>query len=103
MLCRITLLAALTSLSACALAPDQAEPRWTDALLETAPPASAPQSVSAAPLAADVREDLSAHAADLQQRGAIVRRTGLALRAPTPDTAQFVVQARERGRPPEPQ
>lgn len=93
---------AVTALSACAIAPNPAETGWADALLADAPPGEAPDSVSTEPLDAEMRRDLLTAAVTTQMRGETIRLAGLRLRAPTLDTAEFVVEARERARPPEP-
>lgn len=90
------------ALSACALSPRDVESSWADALLEQTPPGEPPASVSSHTLSAQDREAFLASAVDVQTRGARVRVTGLRLRAPSVDTADFVVRARERARPPEP-
>jgi hypothetical protein len=89
-------------LSACALAPSAAEPGWADALLADAPAGQAPSTVGTDPLPGDLRAELLTSAVDVQRQGETVRLTGAALRAPTVDTADFVVEARERARPPQP-
>jgi len=93
---------AVTALSACAIAPNPAEPGWADTLLADAPPGEAPASVSTEPLDRDLRRELLTSAVTTQMRGQTIRLTGLRLSAPTLDTAEFVVEARERARPPEP-
>ena len=93
---------ALAGLGGCAIAPSPAEPGWADALLAEAPPAEPPAAVNTSPLPEEVRRELLASAVSVQVRGRTIRLTGAALRAPTLDTADFVVEARERARPPEP-
>jgi hypothetical protein len=93
---------AVTALTACAIAPNPAETGWADALLADAPPGEAPASVSTEPLDADMRRALLTAAVATQMRGQTIRLDGMRLRAPTLDTAEFVVEARERARPPEP-
>ena len=98
----LALILPTAALSACALAPRDVEPGWADAVLEQAPPGEPPASVSEQTLSPQVRDALLSAAVDVQTRGAGVRLAGLRLRAPTLDTAEFVVEARERARPPEP-
>ena len=98
----LALILPTAALSACALAPRDVEPGWADAVLEQAPPGEPPASVSEQTLSPQVRDALLSAAVDVQTRGEGVRLTGLRLRAPTRDTAEFVVEARERARPPEP-
>jgi hypothetical protein len=97
-----TIIAIAGGLGACALAPDQAEPSWTDALLAEAPPGSAPVSVMGQPLDNDVRRELLTSAVVLQYQGRAVRDLGVVLRAPDAGTALFVVDARQRAQPPAP-
>ena len=98
----LAILLPAAALSACAVAPRDVPPSWTDALLDQAPPGEPPASVSEQTLSAQTRSQLGAAALDVQALGLRVREIGLELRAPTLDTAEFVVEARERARPPEP-
>lgn len=99
----LILLCAVAAVSACSIAPSRPEPGWTDALLAEAPPGQAPNSVSEQSLDRELRRELLTSAVMLQFTGASVREIGASLRAPDIDTAQFVVEARERGRPPPPE
>lgn len=86
---------------ACELAPNPAEPSWADALLLEAPPSEAPAAFDTQPLSSALRAEVAASAVAVQRLGRSVRLQGLQLLAPTVDTADFVVEARERARPPE--
>ena len=96
------ILLAVPGLSACVLAPSSADPGWADALLAEAPAGQAPATVGTEPLPADLRAELLASAVQVQRQGQTVRLTGVDLRAPSVSTADFVVEARERARPPQP-
>ena len=91
---------AVAALCGCSLAPDRAEPSWTDALLAQSPPGAAPASAEGQPMDNDVLRDMLRSAVMVQYQGQSVRQTGVVLRAPTLDTADFVVEARARARPP---
>ncbi len=87
-------------LSACTLTPDAAEPSWTDAQLSEAPPGEAPAYIERAVMPAAERRSLYDHLAQTLQARDAVNIAGAALRAPTLDTAEFVVEARTRATPP---
>jgi hypothetical protein len=70
-------------------------------LLAEAPPAEAPATVNSQPLDAGLRQSLQSSALATQRRGEAIRLIGARLQAPTLNTADFVVEARERARPPE--
>jgi hypothetical protein len=92
----------LGMLSACALTPDAAQPSWTDAQLSEAPAGAAPAFIERAVMARGERRLLNAHLEQTLRARDVVNTAGAALRAPTPDTADFVVEARSRGTPPPP-
>jgi hypothetical protein len=89
-------------LSACTLTPDAAEPSWTDVQLSEAPPGEAPAFIERAVIAPGERRTLNAHLVEALQARDAVNTAGAALRAPTLNTAEFVVEARTRGTPPPP-
>lgn len=103
MLRLIAACAAAFGLCACSLAPQPAEPSWADSLLAGAPPGEPPATVQSEPLPAALRQDLLRSAVRLQMQGASVRDGAASLQEAEPDTEAFVSDARERGRPPEPQ
>lgn len=98
----LLVLALCALLAGCALAPDETEPSWTDARLSDSPPAAAPAYIERAVLSDNERLALAQGAAQALAARERVRLTGAALRAPTVDTAQFVVEARARALPPQP-
>ncbi|MGJ3230429.1 MAG: hypothetical protein ACFE0P_01370 [Oceanicaulis sp.] len=85
---------------ACVFTPDPADPSWTDARLRETPPDSAPAYVEETVLSQEERLELATAELRTIQARQRVRLTGVALRAPTVDTAEFVVEARARGLPP---
>ncbi|MEQ8405221.1 MAG: hypothetical protein RKE49_08990 [Oceanicaulis sp.] len=95
-----TAAASLALLAGCALSPDGAEPSWTDARLSATPPSGAPEYVARERLTPADRLELASGALAALAARDRVRLTGEALRAPTVDTAEFVVEARERALPP---
>ena len=92
--------ASLALLAGCALSPDAAEPSWTDERLSATPPADAPAYVARERLSREDRVQLARGALGALAARDRIRVTGEALRAPTVDTAEFVVEARERALPP---
>ncbi|XBQ15697.1 MAG: hypothetical protein ABL308_12145 [Oceanicaulis sp.] len=87
-------------LAGCVLAPDPAPASWTDARLAETPPGAAPAFVERAVVSGEERLDIAEAANAAETARLRVRTFGEALRAPTRDTAEFVVQARARALPP---
>lgn len=96
----LVIVASLGFLSACAMSGDAAESSWTDARLSETPPGDAPAFIERAVLPRDERRTLNAHLAQALEARDAVNTAGAALRAPTLDTAEFVVEARRRATPP---
>ncbi|MEQ8434511.1 MAG: hypothetical protein RIA71_09740 [Oceanicaulis sp.] len=96
-------LVSLGLLSACSLTRDAAEPSWTDAQLSESPPGAAPAFIERAVMERSERRMLDAHLEETLQARDAVNTAGAALRGPTLDTAEFVVEARRRATPPPPQ
>ena len=95
-----TLVAMAAGLSACALAPNSAEPSWTDARLAEHPPSQAPRTVSEDPAPPGTAAQINASvAAALRARDQVIA-TGLSLGPPDISAAEFVVEARRRAQPP---
>lgn len=90
----------LAMLSACSLTPEEAAPSWTDAQLRESPPGAAPAFIERAVMAPGERRMLNVHLEETLQARDAVNTAGAALRAPTLDTAEFVVEARRRATPP---
>lgn len=92
----------LGSISACALAPNEAEPSWTDARLEAFPPTEAPRTVTDQRMAPQLRAQVAAASGfTLMQRDEVIG-IGLLIQPPSLGMAAFVVQARDRATPPDP-
>ena len=88
-------------LTACAYAPEAAEPSWTDAQLEATAPGSAPEFVREERLDRNALSEIAA-----AERGLVSERDrvkGTAAEIPPLDgaTEVFAAEARERGAPPD--
>lgn len=92
------LAAGLLVLGACAT-PEPADPSWTDAALR-ANPAAAPVTIERETISPAERAALIQAANETLEARERVREIGAALLAPTVETAEFVVEARRRARPP---
>jgi hypothetical protein len=90
------------ALTACAYAPEAAEPSWTDAQLAANPPGETPVFVPEERLNVLINPGIDIRSRRLVLRRDEVRAAGAAIPEPDGRAEDFAAQARERGTPPDP-
>jgi len=92
--------ASLAPLSACALTPDEPAPGWAEEQLRQSPPGAPPGYIERLVLLETERVALEESFFEVVAARDVVRAAAARLETPTPDTAEFVVEARARAIPP---
>jgi len=91
------------ALGGCAYVPEAAEPSWTDAQLDAAPPSEAPAYIADERLDAMTFYRFYLNQTELAERRDAVQAAGAQIPDPEGRSEDFAAAARERAEPPEPQ